>query len=192
LRLGELCPEKAQSVDPYSLGAKSFRYIDITAVDVATKRVVGIRDVPSDEAPSRARQVVRKGDVLVSTTRPNLNAVARIGEEFDRAICSTGFAVLRAGPNLDSGYLFWFVQSPLFVDGLSALTKGALYPAVSERQVREQWLSTPPLTEQHRIVAALAEFNRNFDSMRQAIHRQLADLDAFSSTTLRGAFSGDL
>jgi type I restriction enzyme S subunit len=52
-----------------------FTYIDLSAIDQDAKTVSGARELTCSEAPSRARQIVREGDVLVSTVRPNLNGI---------------------------------------------------------------------------------------------------------------------
>src|SRR4051812_40057640 len=79
---------------------EAFDYIDLSAVDQAAKAIIGAREVTCGEAPSRARQLVATGDVLVSTVRPNLNGIAKVNAEFDGATASTGFCVLRPLPNL--------------------------------------------------------------------------------------------
>src|SRR3989344_8747637 len=48
------------------------------------------------EAPSRAKQLVKDKDILISTVRPNLNAVAIVPKELDNQICSTGYCIIRA------------------------------------------------------------------------------------------------
>ena len=84
-----------------------FTYPDLSAVDQESKLIIAARELSCGEAPSRARQLVVKGDVLVSTVRPNLNGVARVPDQLDGATASTGFCVLRARePRLDGGYLF--------------------------------------------------------------------------------------
>ena len=57
---------------------ENFRYIDLSSVDQDTKTIIEAREVACAQAPSRARQLVQTGDVLVSTVRPNLNGVARV------------------------------------------------------------------------------------------------------------------
>lgn len=153
--LGDLCAERTGTKDPTKFGDRKFLYVDIGSVDVTRKLVTGARWLAGCEAPSRARKRIIEGDVIVSMTRPNLNAVAYISPDLSEQVCSTGFAVLRPGPNLDAGFLFHFVQTPRFANELSALTAGALYPAVSEGQVREQAIPLPPLAEQRRIVDIL-------------------------------------
>jgi type I restriction enzyme S subunit len=82
-----------------------FAYIDLGCVDNESKRIVGRQRVIGRDAPSRARQLVRAEDILVSTVRPNLNGVARVPYELDGATASTGFCVLRPKENvLDSHY----------------------------------------------------------------------------------------
>ena len=144
--------------DPASLAADTFDYIDISAVDNRTKRIRGISTVKTNEAPSRARQVVKPDDVLVSTVRPALNAVAMVPDRLSNPIASTGFCVLRARNDLlDSNYLFNFVVSKPFVQILTSRQRGGSYPAVSDEDILSLQVPLPPLSEQQRIVEILQE-----------------------------------
>ena len=67
-----------QRIDQGGAAGAEFTYIDISGVDNKTKRITEPKTLPSSKAPSRARQRLRAGDVLVSMTRPNLNAVALV------------------------------------------------------------------------------------------------------------------
>ncbi len=111
--------------------------------------------MPGTDAPSRARQVLASGDVLVSTVRPNLNAVARVGEHLDGAIGSTGFCVLRPTGEIDGSYLFHWVRNPHFVAEMVRHATGASYPAITAGTVRESRIRLPPLREQLRIAQVL-------------------------------------
>lgn len=134
----------------------AFNYIDLSAVDQETKQIVAAREMLCAEAPSRARQLVATGDVLISTVRPNLNGVAQITAEFDGATASTGFCVLRPDTaKLNASYLFQWVKSGNFVDDMVRKATGASYPAVSDRIVGDSLIPLPPLPEQRRIAAIL-------------------------------------
>ena len=153
-----------------------FPYIDISSIDPAQKSIRGVVRVLPEEAPSRARQLVRANDVLVSTVRPNLNAVAIVPGPLDGATASTGFSVLR--PNLkyiEARYLFHWVQAQEFVRYLASRATGASYPAVTERVVRESRLPLPSLGEQCRIVGILDKA----DSIHQQRRESLRLLDQF-------------
>lgn len=135
-----------------------FVYIDLSAVDSVTKSVVGARMLKASAAPSRARQLLQPGDVLVSTVRPNLNSVAVVGLEHDGAIGSTGFCVLRADVSkLDNRFLFYWVRSESFVSEMTRLASGASYPAVSDAVIKNSLIPLPELSEQKRIAAILDE-----------------------------------
>src|SRR5437868_2747346 len=92
-------------------GSRDFIYVDISSIDNATKRVIDPKRLPPAHAPSRARQHLRARDVVVSMTRPNLNAVALITDELSGAIGSTGFDVLRATSGVLPEWIYYAVQS---------------------------------------------------------------------------------
>lgn len=130
-------------------------YIDLSSVDNELKSITSPSKVDSVDAPSRARQLVATGDVLVSTVRPNLNAVAVVPPSLDGATASTGFAVLRPGSEVDGRYLYHWTRSSAFVSDMVRKATGASYPAVSTAIVKRSDLPLPPLEEQRRVAAIL-------------------------------------
>lgn len=187
VRIGDVV-RRVESIDPRAHPDHTFAYIDISSVNNRSKRIATTRPVMGKEAPSRARLQVRTDDVLVATTRPYLNAVAMVPRAFDGDICSTGFAVLRADELLDPRYLFLFVQSPMFIRPLSALVQGALYPAVSDRDVLSQRLPLPERVEQSRIAAELTEQFGAINRARTIVGQRLALANDLAKVELRSAF----
>lgn len=172
--IGELI-EKVASWNPRRDGPDDeLAYIDLSAVDNLTKVVTGIRTVRGRDAPSRARQLVQTGDILVSTVRPNLNGVARVPEALDGATASTGFCILRPKPSkLDANYLFHWVRSPQFVSDMVRKATGASYPAVSDKIIGQSDIPLPSLGEQKRISAILDQA----DELRRKRKRSLDRLN---------------
>ena len=163
----------------------TFTYIDLSAVDQEAKIVTGARELACSEAPSRARQLVHAGDVLVSTVRPNLNGVAHVPMEFDGATASTGFCVLRPrASRLDGRYLYQWVKSPGFVGDMVRKATGASYPAVSDRIVWESKLPLPSIPEQRRI----AEILDKTDALRAKRRAALAQLDTLTQSIFLDMF----
>ncbi len=151
-----------------------FDYIDLSSVDKDTKRIEGISPLACSDAPSRARQIVKAGDILVSTVRPNLNGVAIVPSELDGATASTGYTVLRPrSDRADGSYLFHWVKHPEFVSEMVRLATGASYPAVSDKIVRAAMIPLPPLPEQRRIAAILDKA----DALRTKRREAIAKLD---------------
>ena len=158
--IGDVC-EPTEQRDPRDDPAGEFHYVDIAGIDRVHKSIVDHQTLLGTGAPSRARKVIRKGDVLVSTVRPNLNAVAMVPACLDGQIASTGFCVLRSNRvTVEPRYLFYWTTSSRFVAALTSLVRGANYPAVSDRDVKEASIPLPPLVEQRRIVEILDQADR--------------------------------
>ncbi|MCA2017777.1 restriction endonuclease subunit S [Vibrio tritonius] len=168
---------KIDTWNPAKQGGKTpFDYIDLSSVDKDSKKIVSesLAKVVPDKAPSRARQLVKEDDVLVATVRPNLNGVAVVEAEFSGATASTGYCILRVNPKLlDYRYLFYWVQSPLFITDMMSKASGANYPAVSDKIIKESKIPHPPLAEQKRIAAILDKADAIRQKRQQAI--KLAD-----------------
>lgn len=187
-RLGDLC-DSISTTDPRKEPDKKFTYIDISSIDRQSKSIVSPSVKSGKDAPTRARRIVRKGDVLVATTRPNLNAVALVGEEYDGQVCSTGLCVLRPLPEcLDPEWAYFATIRSDFVDSLSGAVTGAMYPAVSDKRVYEQTIPLPPLSEQQRIVAVLNQQMAVVEGARKAAESRLEAAQALGQAFLRAVF----
>lgn len=164
-----------RSADPTAMfGESEFTYVDISAVDRDRREIVSPQVLTPGAAPSRARQVLAAGDVIVSTVRPNLNTVALVPESLNGAIASTGFCVLRPNQErLDKRFLFHWLSSESTVRRLVQQATGATYPAVSDKVIKSQPFTPPKLAEQQRIATILDKAD-NLRRMRQEAIR-LAD-----------------
>ena len=149
-------------------------YIDISSVDNAEKKIISYQTVDAQDAPSRAKQLLKKDDIIVSTVRPNLNAVAVVENETDNLMVgSTGYCVLRCKENMDTRFLFNFCQSQYFVDDMSSQATGASYPAVSTAIVRNSLIPCYSIEEQREIAKTLDKLTTLISLRKQ----QLAKLD---------------
>jgi type I restriction enzyme, S subunit len=192
-KLAEVCDSQILNKDPRAVPEAKIIYVDISSIDNKNKKIIAAKELVGKDAPSRARQVIKEKDVIVSTTRPGLNAVAIIPSELDGQVCSTGFCVLRAISDvLTPELLFYLVQSSHFVYSLQDLVKGALYPAVTDNQVKERSMPIPPLPEQKCITAILDEQMASAECLRSGLEKQLHEINAVPGALLRRAFRGDL
>jgi type I restriction enzyme, S subunit len=161
------------------------RYIDLSSVDQDTKTIHLSPLIVAREAPSRARQLISAGDVLVSTVRPNLNGVAMVDNSLAGATASTGFCVLRSdSEKLNSRYLFHWVKSPDFISDMVRKATGASYPAVSDRIVLESQIPLPPIGTQKRIAAILDQA----EALRSLRRQSIGQLDALARSVFLEMF----
>ncbi len=186
--LSLLCKQPEQRVP---LADEMFTYIDIASVDRDLKTVSQPQRLLGADAPSRARKLVESGDVIVSMTRPNLNAVALIDEQYNDCVASTGFDVLKP-IEVEPRWIFAAVRSARFVDAMCEKVKGALYPAVKSADIREFEIPLPPLAEQTRIAQKLDELLTQVDTLKARIDAIPALLKRFRQSALAAAVSGRL
>lgn len=128
---------------------REFEYIDISNVNTFTGEITTQR-LKGYQAPSRARKVVREKDIILSTVRPNRNAVAIIPGELDNEICSTGFSVIKA-KKINPWSLFAFLKTKYAINQLVRLTMASMYPAMSEEDIGTIFIPLPSSSFQENI-----------------------------------------
>lgn len=110
-------------------GQFELKYIDIGNVS----SVDGIKEIQYfnfSNAPSRARRIVKYGDIIVSTVRTYLRAITSIKEDYDNCICSTGFAVITPKDNVQQDFVVYAIENESFIAQIIANSQGISYPAI--------------------------------------------------------------
>jgi len=149
--------EKTKQKDPRKTPEWRFKYVDVSSISRDALKIAECKLCRGNDAPSRAKKLVKKNDVIFATVRPTLKRLTLIDEEFDGEICSTAFCVLRAMENiLSPAYLFYTIQTNAFMDELEKIQRGASYPAVTDSDIKNQKIPLPPLPEQRRIASVLS------------------------------------
>ncbi|MFB9735186.1 restriction endonuclease subunit S [Streptomyces thermocoprophilus] len=142
-----------------------FRYIDISAVNSFGKVAIPTEDTTFANSPSRARRLAPAGSVAVSTVRTYLRAVATVPATSEPLVFSTGFAVLEAGPQIDSRFLAYYCQSQPFIDDVVARSTGVSYPAINPSEIGNLRVTLPSLEEQRRVADFLDTETARIDEL---------------------------
>lgn len=151
-------------------------YFDIASVDNIEKQITGYTTYTLAKAPSRARKQVKRGNILVSTVRPNLNAVALFDKETENTpVVSTGFCVLECKVDTSPRFLLRYLQSKSFVRAMVPQATGASYPAVSDKIIRDAQIPAYSYEEQIQIADVL-DAAANIISKRKQQLQKLDDL----------------
>lgn len=146
----------------YSRGQKTpdkkFSYIDIGSINNKKQTLSENENIiEAKDAPSRARKIVAKNDIIYSTVRPYLHNMCIIDKDFsEEPIASTGFAVMTCIKVLPE-YLLKYLLSPVF-DAYAndhENSKGVAYPAINDNKLYKALIPLPPIEEQQRIVEKL-------------------------------------
>ena len=156
IRLGELT---------YNHGQKKpdtvFSYIDIGSIDNLNQKLNSVENhLEPGNAPSRARKIVEKWDIIYSTVRPYLHNMCIIDKDFMHPpIASTGFAVMACLADYCRFFLFYYLLSPCFDNYANNRenSKGVAYPAINDERLYRALIPVPPMEEQQRIVAKIEQ-----------------------------------
>lgn len=82
--------------DPTKTPDSEFKYVELANINSSIGIIDGFTNVLGKDAPSRARRVLKTGDVIVSTVEGSLEKVALVDEVQDGYIASTGFSQFRS------------------------------------------------------------------------------------------------
>ena len=192
VRLGELVIPCSQKVPD-----KKFNYIDVSSIDNKKHKLGEVKITLPENAPSRARKIVKNGMVIYSTVRPYLLNTCIIDGDFsDEIICSTAFVAVECKDIVLNGYLLDVLISPYFCEYVKDIQKGVAYPAITDKGFYSALFPLPPLEEQRRIVARLDEilpliesYGKAHDAL-EAVEKALPD--KLRASLLQEAISGRL
>jgi len=171
---------------------KEFSYVDVSAIDKERGLIAMPQVLTPDAAPSRARKIVQKGDVIYSCVRPYLLNIAVVEAEFNpEPIVSTAFAVLNGLGLVLPRYLWIVLRSPFFVSCVEEKMRGQAYPAINDGDFAALPSPLPPLAEQHRIVAKVDELMALCDELEAVQAKRERRRDRLVAATLHGLNNGD-
>jgi type I restriction enzyme, S subunit len=139
-------------------------------------------------APSRARRKVKKGDVLISTVRPNLQSHYLIENDWNDLICSTGFSAVRCRMCVaEPRYVFECFFSSAIERQIEAIVAGSNYPAINSSDVKRLKIPMPPtFSEQTAIAAVLSDM----DAEIAALEAKLAKARQIKQGTMQELLTG--
>lgn len=165
----------------------TFQYIDIGTVE-AGRLVRKPAQYQFANAPSRARRILTKGDVIVSTVRTYLRAIWFVDHEPTNLIASTGFTVLSPNSDVEPEYLSYIAQDTNFIDRVVANSVGIAYPAISESALSQLKIALPDSKEEQKrlvlhiksqiqpYVAAISCLECEIDLLHECRTRLIADI----------------
>lgn len=173
----------------------AFGYLEISNVNYfGIVSEDAIEQISFEDAPSRARRVVKNNDVLVSSVRPNLQAIAHIGNLGDgNLICSTGFNVVTSKRHkVFDKFLYWFLLSEGTRQYFEAVAKGVGYPALDDKDFEATNIPLFPIPVQKRIATYLDASCTAIDRAVETKQKQLENLDILRRSIIQKAVTQGL
>jgi len=164
-------------------------YVDIGGVN-QYQGIVAREELVFETAPSRARRIVRDGDVIISTVRTYLRAIAPIKHPESNLIVSTGFAVIRPSSALESNFAPYALRASYFIESVVVNSVGVSYPAIDTSKMSCFSVATPTIEEQYKIAAFLDRETAKIDVLVAKIHEAIDRLKEYRSALISAVVTG--
>jgi type I restriction enzyme, S subunit len=141
-------------------------YLDTSSVQDGT--IQRIQKLKYEEAPSRAKRILKSNDTVISSVRPNLKHFAFIEKFSEGLIASTGFVVV-SPKCIDPKYLYYSLTTKTVTEYLSGIadTQTSTFPAINPDVVEDLEIACPPLPEQSRIASILSSLDDKIELNRK-------------------------
>lgn len=143
-----------------------FKYIeigDVTEYGLILKSISGTYD----QLPTRGEYQIKQGDVLMALNVSSRGTVVVVPKEFDGAICTSGFLVIRADSESESFLLWYCLRSDYCKKQIYYYSQSASQPELKRETWEKEFLIPIPIQKQDAINKA-AEFHSNLRSLLTA------------------------
>ena len=138
-------------------------YLDTS--NITNGKINSVVEMNIGDAPSRAKRIVRKNDIIYSTVRPNLCHYGILRETLKNMIVSTGFAVLRCKEGILPEYLYEYITLPSITMRLQAIaeTSTSAYPSIKPKDLEDLDILLPPIEIQQKIANILSNIDKKIE-----------------------------
>lgn len=162
---------------------KKFRYVPIAKINESGE-IFEWEEFYGWQAPSRARMLIRNGDILVPSLKGTFDKIALVPEELDGQLATTGCFVVRSRKDYQE-FLFLLFRSPLFKRQLERLTTGAIMEAVPKTIFGNLLVPDVPKEEQQEIAELVREYFKLRKEARELIQKAIREVEEAIENTSR-------
>ena len=139
-----------------------------------------------------SRRIVKNGDVIISTVRTYLKAIAKIENDKD-VIVSTGFAVLRPNTSIGCDFLNLVVRANYFIEDVCANSYGVSYPAINASELITLKLAVPKSkTEQKEIFNFIQTETKKIAKTITTIEKEITLVAEYKTALIAEAVTGKI
>lgn len=157
--LGDICEIKDENFTPQD--GITYKYIELANIG-KYGNITGFIQQSGEDLPSRARRIINENDVIVSSLEGSLDRCALVEENYDGALCSTGFYVLKSTV-LNPETLLVMFKSPLIKELMKKGCSGTILTAISRQELERIPI---PLIRQE-VQEEIAQYVQNSISLRK-------------------------
>lgn len=189
-KLKYLADYNIESLSEETNGDFNFDYIDIGSVKFG-EGIISKENMNFKVAPSRARRIVKEGDVIISSVRTYLKAIAKIEKSDVPQIVSTGFVVFTPNKEkIKSDFLYYAISSENLIEQVESNSVGISYPAINAIDIANFKIPLPSIKEQEEISIEIDKKCAQIDSLISEKQSLIKDLAEYKRSLIFEAVTG--
>lgn len=152
IELGEIAEfisgtrERAFDKDKHS--GENFRLLGIENIKKDSGELEEIKVIDAEDLPRRATQILKEGDIVLSSVRPKNKAIAILGKIYGDIVGTNSLEILRPRKNIPPYYLLSILRSDFVVSQMERFTKGATVPKINRSDLKKIKIPFPDLKTQ--------------------------------------------
>ena len=181
IKLKYIATSNDESIAESDIDDRVIKYVDIGSVSLENG-VEHIEEIKLKDAPSRARRITKEGDLIVSTVRTYLKAIATINEP--NIIVSTGFCVIRNKSAINNKYLEYACKSDFFTNMVSSQSIGVNYPSISSYQLMNLCIVVPEIKAQETMIVFLNNKISKIEKMINTKKEKIEKLNEYKKSLI--------
>jgi len=175
VKLNEIVSISDKIINPQEKPEDIFIYVDLASINSKTGQIEKPKKITGKDAPSRARMLIREGDLLISSLSGSIDSIAIVPEELDNQVASTGFFVINKSRKLNNIYLFAVLRTKLFQELLIKEASGAIMSAIPKVKFESFKIPIPPLPEQQKIANEVKVMVETAERLKKEAKKELEE-----------------
>jgi type I restriction enzyme, S subunit len=182
---------------PFGSNLKISDYIEDGVPVLTTKNLShgytkeNLRYISFSKFEELKRSEVKSGDILVA----KIGSCGKTGiypMSMPSAIIPANLLKMTVHDSIEALYVYYFLNSPIFNEELSAIITSTAQPAFNLSKFRQLSIPLAPFAEQQRIVSAIEQQFTRLDAGVAALHRTQVKLKRYRAAVLKAAVEGKL
>ncbi len=172
-KIWNFCDLNVSTLKPNTLSF--INYVDLSGINSKEWVIDSVRKLNIDEIPSRAKQIIWKWDLLISSLAWSLKWIALVEEDNENLIASTGFIVIKSSKKYNNKYLQLLFRTPIFQDILLSNTTWAIMSNISSSEFKNIEVPLPPIEIQNQIAGEIEKLFNDAQNLKKEAEKSFID-----------------
>jgi len=175
--LNAVCDNKNKKINPKKdFPHKEFDYIELSGINSFLGIVEKTESILGIDAPNRARMLLEKNDIVVSSVEGSIGKVALINTDQDNLLGSTGFFVFDSN-DIPSEYVLALMKSDVLGLQIKREATGSILAAVNSGSLKNIIVPNIPYEKITKIVSLVRNAHKNYEKSRQLFNMSIQSVD---------------